>query len=171
MLPFCDVRSSCGSDLILVMRTQRRISIGDQRRRVEIQNRQLSDGATHRQFQRLRREITELQRDRAVEARIDEASRDVHQKSTSCPRRFALDTGNEMRGNAYGLLRPGQCELPGLEENAVRDPLIAVLSRKPNVSNDIAMQVHLNGCRLNGLLFERVDSQYAAVEEARDSGR
>ena len=54
-----------------------------------------------------------------------------------------------MRGNAYAFRRPSQCELSRAQMNSVCDLVITALSGQSDVANDIAVQMHLNGCRLN----------------------
>mgnify|MGYP001639563934 CR=1 FL=1 len=135
---------------MLVVGAKGFVSVRNDGECVELQNRQLGNGAANGEPQRVCREIAELQRDRAVETRVNEASRDVHKESTPRPGRFPFDTGNKMRGNTNHFCRPGQCELPRPEENRVRDLLIVVLSGQSDVADDITMQMQFNGRWLNG---------------------
>nr|DAY23683.1 MAG TPA: hypothetical protein [Caudoviricetes sp.] len=156
---------------MLVMRAQRLIPIRNQRWRVELKNRQLGNGAADRKLKRTRRKVGELQRDRAVETGIDEAGRDVHEQTSTRPRRLTFDTGNEMRGNAYQLRGPCQGELPGFEKHGVCDPVVRILSGQSDVADNVTMKVHLHTRRLNGSFFEWLNGQHSAIEEARDCSR
>ena len=73
-----------------------------------------------------------------------------------------------MRRNAPHLRRPSQCELPWLEENSICDTIVPVLSGKPDVANDIAVEVHLHARWLNGSFLERLNGEHPTIEEARD---
>src|SRR3954468_17199845 len=170
-----------GLDLAVVVAPEVRMAIGPLGGRVERHERQLRDRQPGPQLDRDAGQVGDLERQRAREPGVDEASGRMDDETEAPQRALALDAGDDVVGQHDVLLRPGQDELARMhDERLVRaeDDLLGQVARRiAEVDRPCAVVVeHAEGRaeaqvdrgRLDHRRIPRIDLDPPLLHEAAD---
>jgi hypothetical protein len=163
------------------MRPEVRVAVRALRRLVERHERQLGDRLARPEDDRHAREVGDLERERALEARVDEAGGGVHDEAEPPQRRLALDPRDHVVGQLDVLLRAAEDELAGVDDERFAvvdlDVLGEVLRRIGQVDRadavvvedaERAAQPQVDAGRLDHGVVERLDAHATVRDQAAD---
>ena len=109
-------------DLALVVAAQVGVPVRALGRAVERHERELGDREPGIELDRDAREVRDLERQRAAEARVDEAGGRVDDEAEAPDRALALDARDDVVGQLDPLQRPPEDELAGVDDERRRPP-------------------------------------------------
>lgn len=176
------VHLACGRIyLALVLRSATRISVGNLAWMIEKLERDLTDRHAGPETDRQRCGVGKLQGDRAVEARVDEASRRMDHEPESAERGLPLQSPDDVRRQLEPLDGGAKNELTGMQDEWLVAFLagflgqVWLLKTRVDMSGSVVAEdseaparANVDRRRLDVSFIERIDTELAVCDERMD---